>query len=535
MGFFNKIAEGLKKTRDSMMGKVDALLNSFTKIDEDFFDELEESLIMADVGAVTSARICENLRKKVKEEGLSDPAAVKGALKEIIAQMLAGDEALNLSTKPSIILVIGVNGVGKTTTIGKLAHNLHEDGKKVLLAAADTFRAAAIDQLQIWADRAGVDLVKHGEGSDPAAVVFDTIHAGMARGADLIICDDVEVPRNCDTALKRMDLREKLEELDYILTPQGMQLYIGTPHTFYTIYQVAADKSKPEIEPFLLNFKKLEVPILTRRNRSAWPERFSLEKIASLRLRSGENKFLSQMMLQPVNFRDSVLNPERLVAYREDLAFSFANGREILRLGDKRLLSASCWWDPSFAAASGDNSVIACVFTDETGHFWLHDLEYIRIEETAADDNIASLQCEKVADFIERNHLPSIRVEANGIGKFLPGILKQTLARRRIKAAVLEVYSSSDKSVRILEAFEVLLAEKALNVHRKIWSTPFIEEMREWTVEGGVHDDALDAVAGCLASEPVRFGTYPAETGDFKRFSWQGASGQFKAQTNFNL
>ena len=134
MGFFNKIAEGLKKTRDSMMGKVDALLNSFTKIDEDFFDELEESLIMADVGAVTSARICENLRKKVKEEGLSDPAAVKGALKEIIAQMLEGDEALNLSTKPSIILVIGVNGVGKTTTIGKLAHNLHEDGKKVLLA-----------------------------------------------------------------------------------------------------------------------------------------------------------------------------------------------------------------------------------------------------------------------------------------------------------------------------------------------------------------------------------------------------------------
>ena len=189
MGFFNKIAEGLKKTRDSMMGKVDALINSFTKIDEDFFDELEESLIMADVGAVTSARICENLRKKVKEEGLSDPSAVKGALKEIIAQMLAGDEALNLSTKPSIILVIGVNGVGKTTTIGKLAHNLHEDGKKVLLAAADTFRAAAIDQLQIWADRAGVDLVKHGEGSDPAAVVFDAINAGKARGCDVVICD----------------------------------------------------------------------------------------------------------------------------------------------------------------------------------------------------------------------------------------------------------------------------------------------------------------------------------------------------------
>ncbi len=189
MGFFNKIAEGLKKTRDSMMGKVDALLNSFTKIDEDFFEELEENLIMADVGAVTSARICDELRKKVKEKGLRDAHEVKEALKETVAQMLEGDQELNLSTKPAIVLVIGVNGVGKTTTIGKLAYDLRKDGKKVLLAAADTFRAAAIDQLQIWADRAQVELVKHEEGSDPAAVVFDAVNAGKARGCDVVICD----------------------------------------------------------------------------------------------------------------------------------------------------------------------------------------------------------------------------------------------------------------------------------------------------------------------------------------------------------
>ena len=189
MGFFNKIAEGLKKTRDSMMGKVDALLNSFTKIDEEFFEELEENLIMEDVGAVNSCHICENLRKKVKEKGLTDASEVKGALKEIISEMLSGDEALNLSTKPSVLLVIGVNGVGKTTTIGKLANNMRQDGKKVLLAAADTFRAAAIDQLQIWADRAQVELVKHDEGSDPAAVVFDAVNAGKARGCDVVICD----------------------------------------------------------------------------------------------------------------------------------------------------------------------------------------------------------------------------------------------------------------------------------------------------------------------------------------------------------
>ena len=189
MGFFNKIAQGLKKTRDSMMGKVDALLNSFTKIDEDFFEELEENLIMADVGAVTAARICDRLRKKVKEEGLASPDQVRGGLKQIISQMLEGSSELDLSTKPSVILVIGVNGVGKTTTIGKLANNLRQQGKKVLLAAADTFRAAAIDQLQIWADRAQVDLVRHEEGSDPAAVVFDAINAGTARGCDVVICD----------------------------------------------------------------------------------------------------------------------------------------------------------------------------------------------------------------------------------------------------------------------------------------------------------------------------------------------------------
>ena len=171
------------------MGKVDALLNSFTKIDEDFFEELEENLIMADVGAVTAARICDRLRKKVKEEGLASPDQVRSGLKQIISQMLEGPSELDLSTKPSVILVIGVNGVGKTTTIGKLANNLRQQGKKVLLAAADTFRAAAIDQLQIWADRAQVDLVRHEEGSDPAAVVFDAINAGTARGCDVVICD----------------------------------------------------------------------------------------------------------------------------------------------------------------------------------------------------------------------------------------------------------------------------------------------------------------------------------------------------------
>lgn len=353
--------------------------------------------------------------------------------------------------------------------------------------------------------------------------------------ADLIICDDVEVPKTCDTALKRQDLREKLNELDYILTPQGMQLYIGTPHTFYTIYQNCFDEAKKEQEPFLLNFEQLVLPILDEDGKSAWPERFPENKIAAIRARSGENKFLSQMLLRPVNICDSRLKPERLVAYEAEISITYANSRQVLKIGDKKMLSASCWWDPAFANPKGDRSVIACVFTDEDGHYWLHDLEYIEVDLSAAD-NVASLQCEKVIAFLQRNHLSSIRVEANGIGKFLPGILRQSISRRHLQIAVLEVCSHTNKSQRILEAFETLLAERALQVHQKIWATPFIAEMREWTPEANVHDDALDAVAGCLNSEPIRLLSFSAATDNKQpRSSWQGSSTQFKAQTGFEL
>ena len=189
MGFFGRLAEGLKKTRESMARKVDAIVNSFTKIDEELFEELEETLIMSDVGVATSAEICRRLRAAVKQRGVTDAAEVRELIKEIIAEMLAGGEELSISTKPSIVLVIGVNGVGKTTTIGKLAASLKAQGRRVLLGAADTFRAAAIVQLQVWADRGGVEMVRQSEGADPAAVVFDAITAGRARGVDVIICD----------------------------------------------------------------------------------------------------------------------------------------------------------------------------------------------------------------------------------------------------------------------------------------------------------------------------------------------------------
>ncbi len=189
MGLFKKIKEGLKKTRKAVMGQIESMLNSFTKIDEELFEELEELLVMADVGVPTAEKICEELRVRVKKNGVKDPSEITGLLQEIITEMLEGGEELDISTQPSIILVIGVNGVGKTTTIGKLAKQLSDQGKRVLLAAADTFRAAAIDQLDIWAQRSGCEIIKQKEGSDPAAVIFDAIAAAKARGADVIICD----------------------------------------------------------------------------------------------------------------------------------------------------------------------------------------------------------------------------------------------------------------------------------------------------------------------------------------------------------
>lgn len=190
MGFFEKIKQGLSRTKKGISTQLNGMIASFTGENEEFFEELEETLILADLGVETSMKAVSELREVTRREGFRKGENIKEALSDILTEtMKVGDASLNLSTTPSIILVIGVNGVGKTTTIGKLAIKLKKEGKKVLLCAGDTFRAAASEQLSIWAERAGADIVKQGEGADPAAVVFDAISAAKARGADVIICD----------------------------------------------------------------------------------------------------------------------------------------------------------------------------------------------------------------------------------------------------------------------------------------------------------------------------------------------------------
>jgi len=215
-GFFARLKEGLGKTRNSIMGGVDSVLNAFTKIDEDLFEELEEVLIMADLGVETTMTVIEALRKRVKREGVTDPAAIKDLLADEISKILLEDceEDYEIKT-PCVLLVIGVNGVGKTTTIGKLAHIYKENGKSVLLAAADTFRAAAIDQLEIWGQRGGIDVIKHEENSDPAAVVFDAVNAAKARKTDLLICDTAGRLHNKKNLMDELKKIFKVIEREY--------------------------------------------------------------------------------------------------------------------------------------------------------------------------------------------------------------------------------------------------------------------------------------------------------------------------------
>lgn len=324
----------------------------------------------------------------------------------------------------------------------------------------------------------------------------------MARGvdanitgsrADIIICDDVEVPNTCDTAEKRRALREVLGELEFILAPGGTILYVGTPHSWFTLYADEARLEAGETRPFLDGYARLKLPILDADGNSAWPERYSPEDIARMRDKAGHHKFASQMLLQPVNIAEGRLNPALLQRYESDLDYSRELNR--MEIGGRRMASCSAYWDPAFGG--GDGSVFAVLFADDDSGLWLHKVAYL-INKGAEDE--ATGQCLQVAGIARALYVPSITVETNGIGKFLPQILRRELGKARIPCAVLERSNSRPKDMRILEAFETVMAARLLHVHADVLKTPFATEMQEWrpgATRG--HDDGLDAVAGALS------------------------------------
>ncbi len=252
-GFFARLKEGLNKTRKSILGGVDSVLGAFTKIDEELFEELEEILIMADMGVETTMTVIENLRKRVKKEGITEPSEIKSLLAdEITAILTEGAEEICEIEKPSVILVIGVNGVGKTTTIGKLCSNFKNDGNSVLLAAADTFRAAAIDQLEIWGQRSSTDVIKHEENSDPAAVVFDAVNAAKNRKIDYLICDTAGRLHNKKNLMEELKKIAKVVEREYPQANRETYLVLDATTGQNALQQAKLFKEVAEITGIIL-------------------------------------------------------------------------------------------------------------------------------------------------------------------------------------------------------------------------------------------------------------------------------------------
>lgn len=454
------------------------------------------------------------------------------------------------------LLLMAFRNSGKSTLVGLFcAWLLHRDPNlRIMVLAADLALAKKMvrmvkrvlerhpstaglrpDQADQWASEQ-FTVNRTQELRDPSMLARGIGANLTGSRADVVICDDVEVPRTCDTAPKREDLRARLCEIDYIIVPGGLQLYAGTPHTYYTVYADTARAEIGEEQPFLAGFSRFVMPIMNVRGESAWPQRFTLEGIERIRRATGTNKFRSQMMLQPVNIADGRLDPDRMVPYDGALAYSEAGRDAVLTIGGRRMVSATCWWDPAYGAraaegaSGGDGSVVAAVFQDGDGGYWLHRLLYVTVDAYGAEDE-ATQQCRAVAGFVAELHLPAVTVEANGLGAFLPGILRRELARSGIGAAVIEARSTRPKQQRIVEAFDAVLAARALHAHRGIWDTPFVREMREWRPGAGsrVPDDGLDAVSGCLSAEPVRFGTWPRPA---RRADWRGG-GSLRVQTDF--
>jgi len=364
---------------------------------------------------------------------------------------------------------------------------------------------------------------------DPSMIARGITSNITGSRADIIICDDVEVPNTCDTAEKRNDLRERLMEIDYVLTPGGTQLYIGTPHSYYSIYADSPRTQIGEEQEFLKGFTRLVLPILDSKGDSVWPEKYSPYALERLKLQTGPNKFASQMLLKPVSIVEGRLNPALLRPYDDELDYS--RELQVLFLGPEKLVAASCWWDPSFGSARGDRSVLAVMFADVQGNLYLHRLVYL--ETTGRDEtDEATWQCRQVTKIAKDYYLPSLSVEINGIGKFLPTILRNEIASGKAPCTVKEITSTRPKDLRILEAFDAVLAARRLFVHQSVLQTPFIMEMQEWRpgLSRG-HDDGLDAVAGAIAQQPVRL---PRLYGSGNH-NWMKGAKNHKANTDFEI
>lgn len=410
-----------------------------------------------------------------------------------------------------------------------LAHKMVRNTRKIIEKHVLTRRLIPHKADQWASDRFTINRKK--ELRDPSVLGLGVMSNATGSRADIIIYDDVEVPNTSNSVEKRENLRGRLTETNFILVPGGTQLYIGTPHTYFSIY---ADQKRSEIgeeKIFLGGYKHLHIPIFNKDGDSAWPSQFTNEEIEQLHKQSGPNKFASQMLLKPVNIVEGRLDADLLKFYSYELDYAEAQRKIHLILGNQKIISCSVWWDPAFGSARGDKSVVAIIFCDDQGGYYLHHLHYMDIQ-TQNDQDEATLQCLQVVELVEKYYLPAIHIEINGIGKFLPAILRRELAKKNISCAVIEETTRKPKHERIIESFDAVMAARCLHVHENIRKTPFLTEMMEWQPEKNRgYDDGLDAVAGALSLEPVRLkNIYPMATR-----KWLSRSDMQQAKTDFEV
>ena len=447
------------------------------------------------------------------------------------------------------LLLMAFRSAGKSTIVGLFAAWLlyRQNDLRILVLAADQSLAAKMvrnvkrilerhaltknlkpSNAEQWAsDR--FTIKRMFESRDPSMMAKGVTSNITGSRADIIICDDVEVPNTCDTLEKREQLRERLAEIEYILVPGGAQLYVGTPHHYHTIYADTPRTELGEEHVFLQDFKTLKRPILDQNGESAWIERYSEADIARMKRVTGPNKFSSQMMLEPRNISEGRLDFKKLKIYDEQL--DYVRELQTLFLGQTKLVSASAFWDPAFGSTGGDNSVVAVIFCDEKGHYYLQHIAYIKINDADENDE-ATQQCKIVAQIAKNFHLPSMTVETNGIGKFLPKMLRNELALVKSPCTLTQCHQSQNKDARILEAFDAILAAERLSIHKSVLKTPFMSEMQEWrpAVSRG-HDDGLDAVAGALAQLPDRLARIYGKG----EHNWMRGRKSHMADTNFKI
>jgi len=470
------------------------------------------------------------------------------------------DEAWTRKSGPKRLLLLAFRGAGKSTLVGLFAAWLlaRNPDLRILTLSADLALARKMvrNVKQLIESLPGLPVLKPKRpdlwGSEQFTLVRPSIlrdPSMLARGidgnitgsrADIVICDDVEVPGNSDNPAKRRALRDKLGEVEFILVPGGMQLYLGTPHSYYSIYADAARPETGEERPFLDGFARRLFAVVDAEGKPRWSARFSAQRIEAARRAAGPLKFASQMMLTPVAPSAARLEAAKLLRYAGEVEHREAHGRASLWLEGRKLASLRVWWDPAFGRTDrSSRNVVAAVYQDEGGGFWVHRVRYFghdaalaaKCPETEAE---ADQLCRTAARFAHDLAAPAITVEDNGIGKLVPGLLRKALAAIDPGIAVIAQHSRRPKDERILSAFDGALAAGLLHAHESVCDGPFAQEMAEWRPGGksGVHDDALDAVAGAILAEPTRLGTYPrapSPHGD-----WRSGGRLHQAETAFD-